>query len=144
MNDLVATSTITIAADPDAVWQALTDPTLIEKYYFGTTVETDWRVGSSISWTGEYEGKHYRDHGTILEVQPGHVLVHTHFSPLGGREDIPENYHTLTYRLDSKGKGTRVTLSQDNNDSYEGVKHSEENWHAMLEGLKKVVESSHL
>lgn len=141
MTDLVATSTITIAAAPDAVWHALTDPAMIERYYFGTKVETDWQVGSPITWSGEYEGKQYRDHGTILQAQPGRLLTNTHFSPLGGKEDVPENYHTLTYRLEDVDGGTRVTLTQDNNDSYEGVKHSEQNWKLMLEGLKKVVES---
>ncbi len=138
---LVATSSITITAAPEEVWHALTDPAIIEKYYFGTKVDTDWQVGSPISWSGEYEGKQYRDHGTILELQPGQLLSHTHFSPLGGEEDIPENYHTITYRLEPDDAGTRVTLTQDNNDSYDSVEHSEQNWSTMLEGLRKVVES---
>lgn len=104
-------------------------------------METDWQVGSPITWSGEYEGKKYRDHGTILEVQPGRLLRHTHFSPLGGREDVPENYHTLRYLLEETGSGTTVTLTQDNNDSYDDVRHSEQNWSQMLEGLKQVVES---
>jgi uncharacterized protein YndB with AHSA1/START domain len=139
-SDLIATSSITIAAAPEKVWQALTDPATIEKYYFGTKVETDWKVGGPITWSGRYEGAEYHDHGTILEVEPGRLLVNTHFSPLGGREDVPENYHTLTYTLEEVDAGTTVTLTQDNNDSYESVKHSEENWNLMLEGLKKVVE----
>ncbi len=139
-SDLIATSSITVAAAPEEVWHALTDPATIEKYYFGTKVETDWKVGSPITWSGRYEGKEYHDHGTILEVEPGRLLVNTHFSPLGGREDVPENYHTLTYTLEKVDAGTTVTLTQDNNDGYESVKHSEENWNLMLEGLKKVVE----
>lgn len=139
--NLVATSTITIKASPEKVWEALTDPTLIEKYYFGTRVTTDWKPGSHITWSGEYDGKEYEDHGTILEVEPGRLLRNTHFSPMSGREDVPENYHTLTYTLKGAGKSTTVTLTQDNNHSYDDVKHSEENWATMLKGLKKVVES---
>ena len=90
MNDnLIATATVQINASPEDVWQAITDPELIEKYYFGTRAESDWRPGSTITWSGEYEGKEYRDHGTILEAVPRERLVHTHFSPLTGREDVP-------------------------------------------------------
>ena len=39
----------------------------------------------------------------------------THFSPLSGDEDVPENYHTLVYELEGHGDTTRVSLSQSNN-----------------------------
>ena len=139
--DLVATATVTIAAPVERVWDALTTPDIIEKYYFGSHVQTDWQQGSPISWEGEYDGKAYRDHGTILEVVPRDLLVHTHFSPLSGVEDVPENYHTLTWRLEQNAEATTVILTQDNNGSYDDVKHSEKNWNTVLEGLKKVVES---
>jgi uncharacterized protein YndB with AHSA1/START domain len=142
MNDnLVATATVRVDASAEDVWRAITDPALVAKYYFGTRVESDWQPGSPVSWAGEYEGKEYRDHGTVLEAVPGVRLIHTHFSPLSGREDVPENYHTLTWALEPDGEGTRLTLSQDNNHSYEDVEHSEKNWHEVLEGLKTVVES---
>jgi uncharacterized protein YndB with AHSA1/START domain len=141
MTDLIATARVTIAASPKEVWTALTDPALIERYYFGAHVESAFTPGSPISWSGEYEGTPYRDHGTILEARPGEVLSHTHFSPLSGREDVPENYHTLTYRLEPEGESTVVTLTQDNNESYDAVAHSEKNWSTVLEGLKGVLES---
>ncbi|CAN5343311.1 SRPBCC family protein [soil metagenome] len=142
MNDnLIATATVRVAASPEDVWQALTDPVLIERYFFGTTAESDWHPGSPITWSGEYDGKEYLDHGTILEAVPRERLVHTHFSPLTGREDVPENYHTLTWSLTPEAEGTILTLTQDNNHSYDEVEHSEKNWHEVLEGLKSVVES---
>jgi uncharacterized protein YndB with AHSA1/START domain len=142
MNDnLLATATIRVDASAEDVWRAMTDPDLIAKYFFGTRVQSDWHPGSPITWTGEYEGTEYHDHGTILEVLPRERLVHTHFSPLAGREDVPENYHTLTWSLEPDDEGTRVTLAQDNNHSYDDVEHSEKNWHLVLEGLKGVVES---
>ena len=69
-------------------------------------------------------------------------LVMTHFSPLNGKEDAPENYHTLVYELEEVGEGTRVQLSQDNNASTEAAEQSRGNWEKMLEGLKSVVERS--
>jgi uncharacterized protein YndB with AHSA1/START domain len=139
-DNLVAQCSIVIAAPAEKVWNALTDPGVIEQYYFGTKVDTDWKPGSPITWSGEYQGTPYRDHGTVLEARQGERLMHTHFSPLSGREDVPENYHTLTYTLEPSGDGTLVTLTQDNNDSYDAVTHSEKNWSQVLEGLKRVVE----
>lgn len=136
----IATASIRVEATPDEVWEALTDPDRIKEYYFGTTVTTDWAVGSPITWAGEYEGKSYEDHGEILEVRRPRLLRHTHFSPLGGKPDAPANHHTLTYTLTEVGDATQVTLEQDNNDSAEAAEHSADNWRTMLEGLKAAVE----
>ncbi len=64
---------------------------------------------------GDYEGKPYQDKGEILEVDPGRLLKLTHWSPLTGQPDVPENYHTLTYTLDGNGTATHLKLTQDNN-----------------------------
>jgi uncharacterized protein YndB with AHSA1/START domain len=141
MADYVATAETEIDAPPKKVWTALTDPDEIEKYMFGSHVVTDWKPGSSIAWKGEYEGKKYEDKGEILEIEPERRLKLTHFSPLSGQEDVPENYHTLVYELESRGGKTRVALSQDGNRSEEAAKHSQENWEKMLSGLKEVVEN---
>jgi len=141
MSDFVATAETEIEAPPKRVWTALTDPDEIEKYMFGSHVITDWKVGSPIVWKGEYEGKKYEDKGKILEFEPERLLRVTHFSPLSGEEDVPANYHTLTYELESSGGKTRVALSQDNNRTVEAAEHSKANWEKMLSGLKKVVEN---
>ena len=141
MNDnLVATATVRVAAGPDDVWRAITDPELVARYYFGTTLESDWEPGSPITWTGEYEGTRYHDHGTVLEVVPRERLVHTHFSPLTGREDVPENYHTLTWTLKEQPGATEFTLSQDNNASAGEAEHSKGMWDSLVAGVKKVAE----
>jgi uncharacterized protein YndB with AHSA1/START domain len=142
MTDFVATAEAEIDAPPEKVWGALTDPKQIEEYMFGSQVETDWKPGSRIVWRGEYEGKQYEDKGEIVEIEPNRRLKVTHFSPLSGQEDIPENYHTLLYELEERDGSTRVSLSQDNNPSAEAAEHSRANWEKMLVGLKQVVERS--
>jgi uncharacterized protein YndB with AHSA1/START domain len=137
----VATAETEIDASPDQVWSALTDPEQIKQYMFGSQVETDWQPGSPIVWRGEYEGEQYEDKGEIVEIEPERRLKVTHFSPLGGQEDVPENYHTLLYELEAQDGKTRVSLSQDNNPSEEAAEHSRANWEQMLTGLKQVVES---
>jgi uncharacterized protein YndB with AHSA1/START domain len=140
MRGRVVNAETEIDAPRSKVWQALTDPDEIEKYMFGSRVETDWKPGSRITWSGEYEGKKYEDKGEILEVVPERRLKLTHFSPLSGKDDAPENYHTLVYELKENDGKTHVSLSQDNNPSEEAAEHSRGNWEKMLSALKEVVE----
>ncbi len=140
MTDHVATAETEISASSAQVWTALTDPEQIKMYMFGSEVVTDWQPGSPIVWKGEYEGKAYEDRGEIVEIEPKRRLKVTHFSPLSGQEDVPENYHTLTYELAEHGAKTHVSLSQDNNASEQEAEHSRAMWEAMLTGLKEVAE----
>jgi uncharacterized protein YndB with AHSA1/START domain len=142
MANIVATAETDISASPARVWSALTDPAQIKRYMFGLQVETDWKPGSAITWKGEYQGNAYQDKGEVVEVEPQRRLVVTHFSPMSGQPDIPENYHTLTYVLEPHGEGTHLSLSQDNNASEEEAGHSRDNWAAMLSALKNVIEGS--
>ncbi len=141
MTGQIATAAVDIAATPQRVWAALTDADEVERYMFGSRVETDWKPGSPIVWKGEYEGRRYEDKGEVIEAQPGRRLVVTHFSPLSGQPDKPENYHTVSYELRGSGNGTHVELSQDNNGSAEEAEHSAANWQMMLNGLKQHIES---
>ena len=54
--------------------------------------------------------------------------------------DIPENYKTVRYELSADDKGTRLTITQDNNNSQDEADHSGQNWKMVLEGIKKLVE----
>jgi len=137
----VAEKRIVINASTDAVWQALTDPSLVKQYLHGTNMKATWAVGSPITWTGEWKGKAYEDKGTVLAVEPKKLLKTTHWSPMGGSEDKPENYHTVTYKLAERGGTTILTLKQDNNASQEEADTmAEKNWGPVLEGLKAVAE----
>ena len=138
--DLIAEASVNVNAPVDEVWEALVDPEAIHQYMFGTNVETDWHEGSPISWKGEWEGKPYEDKGVILQVKPERTLQYSHFSPLSGLPDRPENYHTVTIELSGDGDQTRVTLAQDNNPTEEARAHSQKNWEMMLGALKKYLE----
>ncbi len=136
-----STASTTINAPASKVWDALTKPELIKQYMFGSDVVSDWKEGSSIVYKGEWQGKPYEDKGVILKLERGKRLVSTHWSPLSGTSDSPENYHTLTYVLSEHAGHTDVTLTQDNNASEAEKAESDKIWNAVLAGLKKVAES---
>lgn len=138
----IAKAETTINASADKVWTALTDPEKIKKYMFGTTVVSDWKESGKIVWKGEWEGKSYEDKGKILILEPKKKLQYSHFSPLTGLEDIPENYHIVTIDLTEKDGQTTVTLTQGNNADEKTKDHSEKNWTMMLASLKKLLEES--
>lgn len=139
-DELVATESTVIDAPKSEVWKALVTPAAIKQYMFGTDVVSSWKKGTSIVWKGEWKGKAYEDKGVILQFEPERRLQYSHFSPLTGLPDRPENYHTVTIELSDESRRTRVSLTQDNNANAEAREHSEENWGTMLEGLKKFVE----
>jgi uncharacterized protein YndB with AHSA1/START domain len=136
----VARASMLINAPVSKVWDALTKPELIKQYLFDTDVISDWKVGSPILYRGEWEGKPFEDKGEILAFEPEKKLSSTHWSPLSGVPDTPENYHTVTYDLVSKDDKTELTITQDNNANEQEKVHSEENWKAVLVGLKNLLE----
>jgi uncharacterized protein YndB with AHSA1/START domain len=139
-NEFIAKATTIIHAPVSKVWQALVNPEIIKQYLFNTEVISDWKVGSPILYKGEWEGKAFEDKGEILEIEPEKVLKSTHWSPLSGVPNIPENYHTVTYILSDRGDSTEVTITQDNNATEQEQAHSEKNWKTVLEGMKSLLE----
>ena len=139
-NKSVAQSSIVINAPVNKVWKALIDPAQIKEYLFGTNAVSDWQKGSSITYEGEWEGKKYKDKGTIIDIVPEKLLHTTYWSSIGGKEDKPENYNNVIYELQPRGESTMVTISQDNIADEAGLKHMEENWGLVLSNMKKLLE----
>ena len=136
-----AITSVTIDAPRATVWEALTEPAMVKRYMHGTDLSTDWEVGSPITWTGEWKGKAYVDKGTVLEIEPEVSLTYTHWSPMGGTDDTPDHYHTVSYRLAELDGRTTLTLTQDNNATQDDAdRMAEDNWGPMLQGLKEAAE----
>jgi uncharacterized protein YndB with AHSA1/START domain len=139
--NLVAETQMTIHGSPSDVWNALTKPELVKKYMMGADVKSDWKVGSALTYTGEYKGKPFEEKGVIQKIERDKLLQATHFSTTSGKEDKPENYAVVTWQLHGKDGATVVAVSQDGIASQQGVETSKANWAAVLKGLKQTVES---
>jgi uncharacterized protein YndB with AHSA1/START domain len=139
LEDLVVTSAIEIDASPERVWAVMTDPVAAREYMFGAELDAHWIVGGALRWSGEWEGRPYEDHGTVLEIDPPHRLVHTHFSPRRTSGLEPDDHHTLTWTLDGDHP-TLLTLVQDNNATPESAAHAKRMWDALVAKVKEISE----
>ena len=131
---------VKIDAPASEVWDALTTPEIIKKYFFGTNAISDWKVGSPLIFKGEYQGKHYEDKGTIVKVERNKLFQYKYWSSMSGIEDKPENYVTVTYELSEKNDKTKLTVTQENIPDEKTKEHSEQNWKKVLTDLKKLLE----
>jgi uncharacterized protein YndB with AHSA1/START domain len=139
-NKLIATKSITVKATKAQVWDALTNPEMIKKYFFGTETESDFKKGSPIYYRGEWEGKPYEDKGTILEIEKEKIFKHDYWSSFTGTEDKPENYATITYTLSGNDGNVTLSVTQTNVPSQEQKEKSEGNWGMVFDGMKELIE----
>ena len=146
-NPITASASVVVNRPKKQVWKALTDPDLVKQYFMGATVKTDWQAGHPITFSGTWKDKPFEDHGEILSFEPEKEMSYSHWSPLSGSEDKPDNYHVVHITLADADGGTKVTLEQSNLNG--GVTDAdrasradyEKNWEGTLEGLKKVAEA---
>jgi uncharacterized protein YndB with AHSA1/START domain len=140
--ELRTSTSVTLNATRNAVWRALTTPDQIRKWFFGVETRTDWQVGGPIVHSGEWQGQPYEDKGTIVEFDPPRRLVHTHWSPLSGLPDAPENYQVVAWELEGPDGATVLTVSEENLLSEQAKATSETAWATVLENLRRLLESS--
>jgi len=86
----VSRASIAIEASGTDVWDALVNPATAKEYFFGAKVHSDWKEGSPITFTGEFNGNAYNEKGTILQYRPERLLQYSHWSDLEQLPDLPE------------------------------------------------------
>ena len=141
MTTYIAQTSITINAPAAKIWDALVNPEIIKQYMHGAQIATDWRVGSPIIWKGEWKGETYEDKGAVLALEPRKLLKYSHWSPMSGGEDKPENYHDITYELSESDGRTILTFTQGNTPTQEEADNMVHSfWEPALQIIKEVTE----
>jgi len=133
---------VSIHASVEQVWSALTSPEAIKEYLYGTTVNTDWKEGGSIRFTGTWDGVPYEDKGTILAFRTNEVLEYTYWSSFSGVEDTPRNYAIVKFELKAGRDQTQLVLTQRNSPTPQMQENSEKGWEDILQQLKNVIEKT--
>ena len=139
-SNITGKASISINASASKVWEALTTPSILKQYFFGTDAVSDWKVGSPLIFKGEWQGNKYEDKGTILESVPQKLFKYSYWSSMSGMEDKPENYVDVTYALAGNNDGTTLTITQENIPDEKTKEHSEENWRKVIGDLKNLLE----
>jgi len=124
-----------LPAPIERVWGALATSEGFDKVYQGINVESDWKVGGSVVWSGVWEGKPFRDEGTILAYDEPTLLVYTYWTSFWGVERTPDTTQTIRNEFQSVPEGTRVIITQSNIATVETRDHSQKNWKEILDKL---------
>jgi uncharacterized protein YndB with AHSA1/START domain len=134
-------STINIKAPIKNVWDAITKPELVKQWQYGSDLITDWKVGSNIRFSTEWQGKIFEQWGKILDVQPNRIIKYSLFAPRPGLEDKPENYFVMSYVLTDENKHIKLEIMQEDNrpGAVQEDPQGEEN--PLLAALKTLAES---
>jgi uncharacterized protein YndB with AHSA1/START domain/GNAT superfamily N-acetyltransferase len=128
-----------VAATPDQVWDAITNPELTRRYYFDTAVESDWRAGAEYAYRAA-NGQPAAQ-GTILEIDPPRLLRLT-AALLITPATSADPPHRVTWEITPAGPRTQLQVTCDG--------YPEENatyrlnatgMNSILKGLAAVVDS---
>lgn len=132
--------TISIAAPPNKVYEALTNSDLIVRYYPLEEVRSDWQVGSEVIAKGNIEGQNFTDYGTIDRLVANQEFQYTYWSTNHGTARTLENYLTINYTLSETDEGTILNLKQRNIKSEQMYAQMLQIWDFLLSSLKNFVE----
>ena len=140
VNEMILDLEVKVNASISKTWEAITNPEIVKQYFFGTDLKTTWEVGSSVVFSGEWEGKPYEDKGVILDYQFEKLIKYSYWSNFSGTEDIPENYANISYQLSKKEEVTILEITQTGFKDLEAVEHSRTNWISIMDEMKKIIE----
>jgi uncharacterized protein YndB with AHSA1/START domain len=121
------------------VWEGLTKPEIVAKYFFGTKLESTWIVGDPISFSGEFEGKKYLDKGIITKIDVPELLEYTYLSSWSSLTDSAENYKLVEYKLESDSEDQTILEITQEHEDQKAADESTLNWQNVIEGMIKIL-----
>ncbi len=129
-----------IRTTPEKLWAALTQPEFTKQYWFGVTMECDWKAGSS--WEMKYDDGRVMDAGSIVEADAPRRLV-IRWRNEWKAEFKAEGYSRCTMELEPTGDAVKLSVIHEMdvaNSAFinEGVSNG---WPKILSNLKSLLET---
>ena len=127
-----------IETTPEKLWEALTSSEFSRRYWFGTEVKSDWKVGSPFALVMSGTTT---DVGEVLEVDRPRRLSYTfhHVLSEAARKERPTK---VVFTIEPHGKIVKLTLThgdfEDGSVILDGIS---KGWPAILSSLKSLLES---
>jgi uncharacterized protein YndB with AHSA1/START domain len=129
-----------IGATQAEVWDAITNPAIIAKFFHGAQVESTYEVGQPIRSLSPDRTEAWGEN-TILEFDPPRRLVHT-WRSLYDPEMAAEPESRVTWEVEEQPGGfAKLTLTHDRLDAAPKTAASVRGWSYILSNLKTVVET---
>ena len=102
--------TVYIRTSPDLLWRAITESEFTLRYYYESTVESDWRPGSPVVYRiGEQDAIR----GEVVEADPPRRLVTT-FSAVWDPDVAVDPASRITWEIEDAGPGVcKLTVVHD-------------------------------
>ena len=126
-----------IETTPKKLWEALTSSAFSERYWWGTKVVSNWKVGSPVAL--EWRGK-VTDTGVIVEADPPRRLSYTWSN--ASEEFRHERPSRVTFALERYGKLVKLTLTHEDFEPESKMLPSiSKGWPAIMSSLKSMLES---
>jgi len=145
-DSMIIKEEVLFKANPEKVWDLLTNPALTKQYMYGCELLSDWNIGDDVLWKGVTENGDEMVYvkGKVLEYEQFKKVTTTTFDPNSGMEDKPENHVKLCYELEAQEDGTKLTITQgDFSGAEDGTKRYESSkggWAAMvIPAMKKLL-----
>lgn len=129
-----------IRATPQRVWDALTQSQFTTKFFFGRSVESDWRQGSP--WRLLMPDGKLDVEGKVLISDPPRRLQVSWIVPWLDEPD-PPGPAIVTYDIEPVGDAVKLTLRQhvDSAIPRKYVDAGAQGWAAILSSLKSLLET---
>jgi uncharacterized protein YndB with AHSA1/START domain len=129
-----------IAATPQKVWQALTDPVFTRQYFFGFAVDIEPKQGGAFVLRQKDGSAHVS--GEVVEWSPPRRLcVSWHVENMKELSELP--ICLVTYDIEPSGEAVKLSMTESHSWDVPAdlLKGGQSGWPKIMSGLKSLLET---